>query len=302
MSELPIQVSVCCLAYNHAGYIRECLEGFICQKTNFAFEVLIHDDASTDDTQNIIREYEAKYPEIIKPIYQTENRYQRGLPVQKLNYERARGKYIALCEGDDCWIDDNKLQKQYDFMETHPNYSMCFHRAKCWNVDANSEEHIFDHIEERDYTGTELLLNWTVPTASAFCRAEYVKEIPYDRDFWAGDIVIWLTMCHFGKVRALASVMSLYRVSNSGAVLQMHTNFTEEKLQKHLRHLNALYRYFPFLPKSFQKNRMLYYTFLRILYVKDREGRSAALKRVRRESLWMQIKIILYYLKFRLTH
>lgn len=302
MTDSPIQVSICCLAYNHGKYIRDALEGFVRQKTNFAFEVLIHDDASTDNTQAIIREYEERYPDIIKPIYQTENRYQRGLPVEKLNYERALGKYIALCEGDDCWIDDNKLQIQYNFMEAHPDYSLCFHRAKCWNVDTNSEEHTFDHIEERDYTGTELFQKWTIPTASVLFRSEYVVNIPSSNDFWAGDIVTWLTMSRYGRIRALSPIMSIYRITNAGAVLQMHKNFTEEKFQRHIRHLKALYHCFPFLPKKTIDERIQYYTYLRILDVKDKKGRAAALRRMWQESLWMQIKIIFRYLSFRLTH
>lgn len=295
----PPLVSICCITYNHVKYIRDALEGFLMQKTVFPIEVLIHDDASTDGTADIIQEYQAKYPDIIKPIYQRENRYSRGLPVLTLNYERVQGKYIALCEGDDCWIDENKLQIQFDFMEANPDYSLCFHRAKCWNVDTNVEEHTFDHIEERDYTGTELFLKWTVPTASAFFRSEYLKEIPFSKDFWANDIVIWLTMSLFGKIRALSLSMSLYRISNTGAVMQMHSDFSEEKLQKHLRHLKALYHYFPFLPVKFQKERILYYTYLHLLNVKDKEGRLAALQRTWQEKLPMQLYIILKYIKYR---
>ena len=97
-------VSICCITYNHAPYIRQCLDGFMMQQTNFTFEVLIHDDASTDGTADIIREYESKYPDIIKPIYQTENQYSKGVKVSAtFNFPRAKGKYIAMCEGDDYW-------------------------------------------------------------------------------------------------------------------------------------------------------------------------------------------------------
>lgn len=125
-TDLVPMVSISCITYNHAPYIRECLDGFMMQKTNFAFEVLIHDDASTDGTADIIREYEAKYPDIIKPIYQTENQYSKGIsPSASFNFPRAKGKYIALCEGDDYWTDPFKLQKQVDFLESHPDYVMC---------------------------------------------------------------------------------------------------------------------------------------------------------------------------------
>ncbi|HHX61228.1 MAG TPA: glycosyltransferase [Epulopiscium sp.] len=106
MTDKTPLVSICCLAYNHEKFIRQALDGFIMQESNFPIEVLIHDDASTDDTANIIREYEKKYPEIIKPIYQTENQYSKGVGISvTYNFPRAKGKYIAMCEGDDYWTD-----------------------------------------------------------------------------------------------------------------------------------------------------------------------------------------------------
>ncbi len=125
-----IVVSVSCMTYNHESYIRDCLEGFVNQKTNFKFEVIVHDDASTDKTADIVREYEKKYPDIIKPIYQTENQHSRGINKFKtFVYPVVKGEYIALCEGDDYWIDENKLQKQFDAMQLHPEVDICSHRA-----------------------------------------------------------------------------------------------------------------------------------------------------------------------------
>jgi len=109
------------------GYIKDALEGFLIQKTDFPFEILINDDASTDSTADIIREYEAQYPNLIKPIYQTENQYSQGKkPNQEFNFPRAIGKYIALCEGDDYWTDPLKLQKQLDFLEENPEYGLVY--------------------------------------------------------------------------------------------------------------------------------------------------------------------------------
>lgn len=126
-----IIVSIKCTAYNHEKYIRETLEGFIMQKTNFRFEAIVHDDASTDNTADIIREYAEKYPDIIKPIYETENQYSKkdGSLLRIMN-EASRGKYFALCEGDDYWTDPYKLQKQVDFLESHPDYVLCSHRYR----------------------------------------------------------------------------------------------------------------------------------------------------------------------------
>lgn len=120
-------VSICCVTYNHDNYISDALDGFLMQKTNFSFEILIHDDASTDNTANIIREYEKKYPDIFKPIYQTENQKSKlgGGMNPTFNFPRAKGKYIAVCDGDDFWTDPLKLQKQVDYMENNAEFSMC---------------------------------------------------------------------------------------------------------------------------------------------------------------------------------
>ena len=121
-----IKVSVICNAYNHEKYIRDALESFVAQKTNFRFEVLVHDDASSDGTADIIREYEQKYPDIIKPIYQSVNLYSKKIKISKVyQYPRAKGKYLAICEGDDYWIDNYKLQKQYDALESRPDINIC---------------------------------------------------------------------------------------------------------------------------------------------------------------------------------
>ena len=122
-------VSVCCITYNHASFIRKCLDGFLMQQTDFPIEILIHDDCSTDGTTEIIQEYAAQYPDLIFPMYEEVNQYQQGkaTEIDFYNYRRARGKYIAYCEGDDYWTDPLKIQKQVDFMETNPEYSVCFH-------------------------------------------------------------------------------------------------------------------------------------------------------------------------------
>ena len=122
-------VSVSTITYNHAKFIRKCIEGVLNQKVDFLIEYLIHDDCSTDGTIDIIKEYAEKYPNIIKPIYEKENQYSKGGPWGSAvwNYPRAQGKYIALCEGDDYWTDPLKLQKQVDFLESNPDYTCCFH-------------------------------------------------------------------------------------------------------------------------------------------------------------------------------
>ncbi len=123
-------VSICCTAYNHEKYIKDAIEGFLKQTTDFPLEILIHDDASTDKTAQIIKEYESRYPEIIKPIYQKENKYSKGHKINpEFNFSRAKGDYIAICEGDDYWIDPLKLQKQVTEMKKNSQYNISFHPA-----------------------------------------------------------------------------------------------------------------------------------------------------------------------------
>ena len=123
-------VAIKCAVYNHEPYLRDCLEGFVMQQTNFPFVAIVHDDASTDNSAAIIREYEEKYPDIIKPIYEAENQYsKRDGSVGRIMDEAidATGaKYVAMCEGDDYWTDPQKLQKQVDFMEANPEYGLCY--------------------------------------------------------------------------------------------------------------------------------------------------------------------------------
>jgi glycosyltransferase involved in cell wall biosynthesis len=112
-------VSISCITYNHESYIEDALEGFLMQETSISFEILIHDDASTDKTTEIIKEYEECYPRLIKPIYQKENQFSKGVVVNSVNLRKAKGEYIAMCHGDDYWTDSNKLQKQLELMVAH---------------------------------------------------------------------------------------------------------------------------------------------------------------------------------------
>ena len=136
MRNEQIKLSIMCTAYNHEKYIRQTLEGFVMQKTDFAFEAIVHDDASTDGTAAIIREYAQKYPSIIKPIFQRQNQYSQGVNLDRdIIRPCILGEYIAHCEGDDYWIDPLKLQKQVDFMEANPEYGMCYTQARHYYQD-----------------------------------------------------------------------------------------------------------------------------------------------------------------------
>ena len=211
-----IAVTILCTAYNHERYIRDALEGFVMQKTSFPFEVLVHDDASTDKTADIIREYEEKYPDIIKPIYQTENQHSKKIPITRtFLLPRAQGKYIALCEGDDYWIDPMKLQKQYDFMEANPEYSMCACSTQWYNMKTGIIESRGKVEKDVDITLEEMIAGKKrryFQYASIFIKADVYVQFPNWRTrFPIGDYPLTVLAALNGKVRMLADVMSVYR-------------------------------------------------------------------------------------------
>lgn len=236
-------VSICCLTYNHEPYIRDAIEGFLMQKTDFPFEILIHDDASTDGTADIIREYEAKYPNIIKPIYQTENQYSKGIKVSQVHqFPRAKGKYIAMCEGDDYWIDPYKLQKQVDFLEANPEYSMCFHNALLVYEKKEKRPKQFKKLEEREYFGEEILKEWTIPTASVVFKKDAYTPL-FNPNFLYGDTILFLTLAEKGKLWCINEIMSIYRKHIGGLTSYKNANSLENRL-KYIRHNEEIGKYF----------------------------------------------------------
>ncbi len=261
--QIPL-VSICCLTYNHASFISECLTGFVIQKTNFPFEILIHDDASTDGTAEIVREYEAKYPELIKPIYQTENQYSKGVKISPTyQYPRARGKYIALCEGDDFWTDPLKLQKQVDFLEDHPEYSMCFHNVEVVAEEGcRAETDIYDHLREGDYTGEEIITRWTVPTCSVLFRKSCIDRLPYHPDFKIGDNVLFLTCASCGKIFCMNEKMGVYRRNAGGWTTQS----TQKVAKDFICHYEAMKICFPTVPsRIFDEKIVSFYGLLTLM-------------------------------------
>ena len=250
-------VAIQCMTYNHSKYITDALDGFVKQNTDFPFVILLVDDASTDGEEKVISDYieenfnlgnkaityekETEYAKItyaqhktnnncfIVAMYLKYNHYLIGKKLDKLKYLEEwidNSKYIALCEGDDYWIDCNKLQKQVDFLESKPDYSMCFHKAKIVN-ELNRDVPLKSHvIENRDYTANELFYNWIVPTASMLYRKE-VMCFPYKKQerLLNGDINIVLTCAMLGKIYAFNDTMSVYRMQSTGVTYN-------KKLQK----------------------------------------------------------------------
>lgn len=241
-------VSIRCLVYNHEPFLRQCLDGFVMQKTNFAFEAIVHDDASTDNSAKIIREYAEKYPHIIKPIYETENQYSKKDGSLRKIMNKAihpEAKYIALCEGDDYWTDPQKLQKQVDFLESHPDYSLCFHNAVVKWQNNEKADSLFSNIENRDYTGIEILKTWTIPTASVVFKkdlfySQIYKKAVDNKDFCYGDIIIFLSNAQCGKLYGMDCIMSVYRRHEGSLVFTSNYN---SKL-KQIIHLKSIPRIF----------------------------------------------------------
>lgn len=215
-------VSICCLAYNHEKYISECLDGFLMQKVDFDFEILIHDDASTDNTAEIIKIYQTKYPEIIKPIYQKENQYSKGVsPTFKYNFPRSKGKYIAMCEGDDYWTDPFKLQKQVDFLETHKDYIITSggYISKHNGLKRNIIMESISGIEEETDAGFTFNLEsggWLTKTLTAVFRnrSDIFKKL--NQYTYSRDIHLFYHLLKEGKGYYHKEIFGLYNIHDGG--------------------------------------------------------------------------------------
>lgn len=310
--ENKIMVSIISLAYNHASYIRECLDGFMMQKTNFAFEVLIHDDASTDGTADIIREYEAKYPDIIKPIYQTENQYSKGIPIGcTYLYPRAKGKYIALCEGDDYWTDPLKLQKQVDFLESHPDYVMCSTCYTEYNQSNDTFGQTLPKISESGnitYTLNDYISNkvwYTQPLTSIFLNKKEVFD-NYRNCKHRKDATLFYFILKCGKGMLFNESTGIYR-HHEGGIWQGTTNLgrllsdlkTIEgicEVDNAIESVGYLYNYMQekgFLGKKFIIKHINYYFSLIKIIEKKRDWKSGLNLCIKNLNVFVPLKNIL---------
>lgn len=216
------KLSVICLTYNHAKFIRQALDGFVMQKTNFPFEVIVHDDASTDGTVEIIKEYEKKYPDIIKPIYQKENIWEKGIDSKEYIYPKIKGQYVALCEGDDYWTDPLKLQKQVDFLEENPDYSICFHPVVVHWEDNRAPDSFYPTQKQiskiKNFNLKTLLKQNFIQTNSVVYRWRFHNDnsdiIP--PKILPGDWFLHLIHAQVGKIGFLPDVMATYRRHPNG--------------------------------------------------------------------------------------
>ena len=215
MDKNPVLLSICCITYNHENYISQAIEGFLAQKTSFNFEIIIHDDASTDATASIVKKYEQEHPNLIKAIYQTENQYSKGIkPWPNFVFPIARGKYIALCEGDDYWTDPYKLQKQVDFLEANPEYVLTVDNA-IWHDLGPDKQRPFSTNPEKDVSIGELLRERQFATAAVVFR-----NLGNDLLFKGvgGDTVLWCHLTKFGKLKYFPRITSVYQRHELGVV------------------------------------------------------------------------------------
>ncbi len=236
--------SICCVTYNHEQFIEDALYGFLMQVTDFPVEIIVHDDASTDNTPSIIRQYEQQYPRLIKTIYQSENQYSRGLSPSTLIRNLSRGKYIAVCEGDDCWTDPNKLQIQLDYLEQNPNVVISGHDALV--VDEQNEilsQSKLHNRHKRDCSGEELILNKTlILTLSWMYRNVGLEDVPEKRMVKNGDRFFLSLIGHYGGSHYHHDIKpALYHVHNGGIWSKLSS---EAKKESHINTWFWLYSYY----------------------------------------------------------
>lgn len=228
-----IAVSVLCATYNQEKYIKQALNGFVMQKTNFPFEVIVNDDASTDKTPEIIKEYVNKYPNIIKPIYQKENQYSKGVSITiECLFPKAKGKYLAFCEGDDFWTDENKLQMQYDIMERNPNCHLCLHKVSTISENGKDLDKTYPNfkLKEQIMSAKDFFqiafFKYSFQTSCYFMKKEDYEKYIIDfvnirqkfRKYSTGDLSI---LFYFGQLDGIIYIdrnMSKYRTLSLGSM------------------------------------------------------------------------------------
>ena len=239
MEKSSCMVSILCTAYNHEEYIAQTLDSFLSQQTDFPFEILVSDDASTDGTAEIIRDYALRYPGVVRAFLMKENFFSKGGNFYtEYFFPNARGKYICICEGDDYWCDDSRLQRQVDFLEGHPDYSACVHNTMLHFCDGSAPDRpLLDHGEDRDLP-MELILAGAAKsyhTSSFTARAEILKDtqdfyhVAYRYGFTDQANALWLRLN--GKIRYLDRVMSVYRINSNASAWSSGVDHQYDKLK-----------------------------------------------------------------------
>ena len=246
-----IAVTVVCITYEHEEYIRDALDSFLMQKTDFEYQILVGEDKGPDNTADIVKEYAEKYPDKIVAFLRDEN---MGAQRNLIDLcEKAKSPYIALCEGDDYWIDEYKLQKQYDYMESHPDMRICFARAEIsapedWFLRSYFKENKENKLiypecdplcpktkenEISEFTNANFINMFMAHTSTIFYRYDYDIEIPdWYYEGIVGDISLFLMQLGDGTCAMLPDIVSVYRRSDVG--VYMSENMDEHFLKTRL--------------------------------------------------------------------
>lgn len=260
INELPL-VSIQCLVYNHEPYLRQCLDGFVMQKTSFKFEAIVHDDVSTDGSASIIREYAEKYPDIIKPIFETENQYSKhDGSLERIMKDASKGKYIALCEGDDYWVDPSKLQRQVDLLENNLDCSLCcggFIKRYKFNYSINrgnfNTEVPYFRFTLKDWSGY-----WYTKTLTLMYRRTMLDDFQYHRFKWCRDVHICYHLLLKGEGIYMNDVLGVYNVHNGGV---FSLTSADSKLVTHYDIYSEIHDYY----KDDVSRKLLYYSVLNLI-------------------------------------
>ena len=259
-------VSIRCLVYNHEPFLRQCLDGFVMQKTTFPFEAIVHDDASTDGSAAIIREYAEKYPDIIKPIYETENQYSKhdGSLTRMMDAAmHPNSKYIATCEGDDYWTDPNKLQIQVDFLESHPDYVITSHDFSTFDNKKNvikfysqdsyrklSYDESFHDCKYRTFNLDEYFnLRFATTLTAVYRRDEYLNDEERNQIVFIFDFVFFYYIMKKGKCALFRNNMATYRIHDGGVYSGGNTEIVNNRCLKSLYAMYELDAEKRWLPK-----------------------------------------------------
>lgn len=247
-------VSICVITYQHAKYIEECLDSILMQKTNFSYEIVIGEDESTDGTREICERYAEKYPNKIKLFLRQRKDliYVRGKPTGRYNFMEtitaAKGKYIALCEGDDYWIDEHKLQKQIDFLESNSAYAICCHNALIDDERKGKKKYFRKSGQAKDtYNIHDIFDGWFIPTCSIvfrniadFCFPEWYTKI------MGADIALICILAQYGKIKFFDEYLSSYRLNYGGISNSFNVNYKLEltvSLIEMYRYVDEYYDY-----------------------------------------------------------
>lgn len=232
--ENRILVSVAVRAYQAEKYIAECLDGIIMQKKDgFDIEIVISTDCCTDNTLDIIKKYQIKYPNIIRNV--TPEKNIGGFKTLFYVISECKGKYIALCDGDDYWTDENKLKKQIDFMENNETYSACFHNSAI-KYEMETNRVYSEIVKDKDYFSNEIIRKWVIPTSSFFFCGKYKNDFPLKEGFYHDDIIVFLTMAEKGKIRGFSDEMSVYRKTSGSWTATMGVSVSiYDKIDLHLK-------------------------------------------------------------------